>query len=41
MYVNRPLDQPRYKYGQNKMALNTILDMQSKKKINKVNIYIY
>ena len=37
MFANRPLDQPRYKYGQNKVALNTILAMQAKKKLDKVN----
>ena len=36
---DRPLDQPRYKYGQDKMAINVILAKQAKKKQDKV-IYI-
>ena len=34
------LDRPKVKYGQNKLHINTILNMQSKKKLDKVNIYL-
>lgn len=32
----RALDQPRYKYGQDKMAINVILAKQANKKLDKV-----
>ena len=40
MLANRALDEPRYKYGQNKQAINIILDKQSKRKIEKVTKYL-
>ena len=40
MLANRALDEPRYKYEQNKQAINIILDKQSKRKIEKVTKYL-
>lgn len=38
---NLHLDKPKVKYGQNKLAINTILDMQSKKRLERVIINIF
>lgn len=34
------LDEPKVKYGQNKRAINEIIDLTSKRKYERVNIYI-
>ena len=42
MYTNELLKlyDPKIKYGQNKRQINEIIDLNSRKKLNRVNKYI-